>query len=150
VTIALERKVTWGEALVLQVHKSRVGLSPLVKEIQAIVGAWIGTRTTFAKLYEVTDVREMDDTERLRGWLLLTALGCKPQRWGLSDDAVPPAMDVERLRELLRRPDPRTRAHAGGRASTTTVSPIRGDSPHTSQDPRSDTRRYSPSEMAAA
>jgi DNA-binding Xre family transcriptional regulator len=54
------------------------------------------------------------------------------------------------LLRSVRQSDPQMRAQAGGRASTGTVSPIKGRRPDTSQDPRRDTRRYSPSELVAA
>jgi hypothetical protein len=104
VTQTMQRsELTWGDALVLKVHRARVGgtrvgLSPFVDAIRAAVGKHIGTRPTFAKLYDVTDVESMSEIERFRAWLLLTAIGEDPDDWGIRADVVPPAIDAERLR----------------------------------------------------
>lgn len=112
-------QLTWGDALVLKVHKTRVGLKPFVDAIQAAVGKNIGTRPTFAKLYEAQSVETMNELERYRAWLLLTAMGEDPDGWGVRAEVVPPAADIDRLcsvladnvRELVRHQglEPRTR-----------------------------------------
>ena len=98
---ALEHQLTWGEALVLRVRKSKGGMNPLVDAIRAAVGAWIGTRPTFAKLYDIEAVSEMDGTEQFRAWLVLTALGSDPDDWGIPKTVVPPAYDVKYLQKAL-------------------------------------------------
>jgi hypothetical protein len=94
-------ELTWGDALVLKVHKTRVGLKPFVDSIQAAVGRHIGSRPTFAKLYDVESVDDLSEIEAYRAWLLLTAMGEDPDDWGVRASVVPQATNVERLRELL-------------------------------------------------
>jgi hypothetical protein len=106
---------TWGDALVVKVHRTRVGLQPYVNAIQEIVGRHIGSRPTFAKLYDAKDVEELDPTERYRAWLLLTAMDENPDDWGLRDDSVPRGTSLRHLQRELRRVvrhqglEPRTR-----------------------------------------
>jgi hypothetical protein len=94
---------TWGDALVVKVHRTRVGLLPYVNAIQEVVGKHIGSRPTFAKLYDAAEVGELDATEKYRAWLLLTAMGESPEAWGVNDDAVPRGTSIKPLqRELAR------------------------------------------------
>ena len=94
-------QLSWGDALVLKVHRRRVGLQPYVDAIRAAVGKHIGTRPTFAKLYDVDDVSRLSEVDQYRAWLLLTAMGEDPDDWGIRASVVPPAHDVEHLRKLL-------------------------------------------------
>ncbi len=95
-----KKQVGFGEALVLEVHFRSSGLKPLTDAIRAAVGTHIGTRNTFAKLYEM-DEPPTEARDRFRAWLVLTALGQDPNKWGIGDDAVPPATDKETLRDLV-------------------------------------------------
>lgn len=94
------KTVGWGEAIQLEVHFRSPGLKPVVDAIHRAVGTSIGSRNTFAKLYECDDA-PATDIERWRAWLLLTALGQDPVAWRIDDSVVPPAYDVERLRTLV-------------------------------------------------
>jgi hypothetical protein len=107
-------QLTWGDALVLKIHRTRVGLKPFVDAIQAAVGKHIGTRPTFAKLYDAADVESMGEVEKYRAWLLLTAMGENPDVWGIRADVVPPASDVVRLRSVLIELVARPSAHPDG------------------------------------
>ena len=94
--------VGWGEALYLEVHLRSPGLKQLTDAIRLAVGDHIGTRNTFAKLFEMSEPpTELDPKDRFRAWLVLTALGQDPAVWGISDDTVPPSTDVNRLRDLI-------------------------------------------------
>lgn len=104
------RQVGWGEALVLEVHYRSPGLKPVVDAIQKAVGD-VGTRNTFAKLFDVID--EPVGKDRWRAWLLLTALGQDPSEWNIGDDVVPPAYDPDKLRTLVRSWSPWITACAG-------------------------------------
>lgn len=98
------KQVGFGEALVLEVHYRSPGLKPLTDAIRTAVGSHIGTRNTFAKLYEMTEPPDRaNPKDRYRAWLLLTALGQDPAAWGIGDDAVPPSTDQNALRGMLSR-----------------------------------------------
>jgi hypothetical protein len=97
-----ETHLTWGDALVLKVHRTRHGMKPCVAAIQEAVGPWIGSRTTFAKLYDVDRPDDLDASEAFRAWLLLTALGEDPAEWGIQESAVPRGFVAEQLRAVLR------------------------------------------------
>ncbi len=96
---------SWGDALVVATFKAPGGLNVAVSRIRAEAGPQIGVRNTFAKLLHVTDVSSLRGRDQLRAWLLLVALGQEPRDWGLTDDVVPPAYDVDRLRASLRSED---------------------------------------------
>lgn len=104
-TTKFKRVANWGEALVLEVHFNSPGLNPVVEAIRAALGTGIGSRNTFAKLYDCEQPPE-GEQERFRAWLVLTALGQDPNDWLIGDDCVPPANDVERLRALVRSQSP--------------------------------------------
>lgn len=94
------RTVSWGDALLVETFKAG-GMAPLIRIIQAEVGEVIGARVTFSKLLQTTRPDELTKTDRWRTWLLLTAARNDPADWGISDDAVPPAIDIDRLRAAL-------------------------------------------------
>lgn len=96
-----ERKIGWGQALFLEVGYHSPGLKPVVGAIHRAVGPDVGTRNTFAKLYD-SDTAPESVKERWRAWLLLTALGQDPAAWQIGDDIIPAAHDLERLRDLVR------------------------------------------------
>ena len=94
--------VGWGEALYLEVHLRSPGLKQLTDAIRLAVGDHIGTRNTFAKLFEMSEPpTELDPKDRFRAWLVLTALGQDPEAWGIGEDTVPPSTDTNRLRDLI-------------------------------------------------
>ena len=95
------RSATWGDDLVLELFHSGGGLKGAVDRIRDVVGPIVGTRNTFAKLLRTDSVDELDEAERLRAWLLLTTIGTDPSTFGIDDEAVPRAFDVERLRDEL-------------------------------------------------
>lgn len=90
-----QRVVGWGEALLLEVHHSG-GLNPLVTDIRRALGKQIGVRNTFAKLYDSPEP-PVEEVDRFRAWLILTAIGQDPSAWGLSNDDVPPGYDARKL-----------------------------------------------------
>jgi hypothetical protein len=94
-------EITWGDALVIKVHRTRVGLKPYVDAIQEAVGRNIGSRTTFAKLYDVREASDLDELDGYRAWLLLTAIGEDPDDWGVRSSVVPRATDPAALRSFL-------------------------------------------------
>lgn len=97
------KTVGWGEALLLEVHHDGRGLNPLVKTITEAAGQ-LGVRNTYAALYELEDAPTSDDPkDYFRAWLVLVALGQDPEAWGVRDDAVPVAYDVNKLRDLIYR-----------------------------------------------
>lgn len=97
-----KKQVGFGKSLVLEVHFHSNGLKPLTDAIRRAVGDHIGTRNTFAKLYEMDEPPDEDNPkDRYRAWLLLTALGEDPREWGISDDAVPPTTDQDALKDML-------------------------------------------------
>ena len=97
-----QRTVGWGEALYLEVHLRSPGLKQLTDAIRLAVGEHIGTRNTFAKLFDRGEPPdEMDPKDRFRAWLVLTALGQDPEAWGIGEDTVPPSTDTNRLRDLI-------------------------------------------------
>jgi hypothetical protein len=100
---AVTHRVTWGEALVVEAHRHRHagGLQAAVARIHDEVGPHIGTRNTFAKLYEVTHPRRLGERDRWRAWLVLTAFGQDPTEWGITDDCVPSAVSITALKRRL-------------------------------------------------
>lgn len=96
------REVTWGEGIVVAAFHSAGGLKVAVDHIHTVVGPYIGTRNTFAKLLRVEDPSVLAERDLFRAWLLLTALGEDAESWGISDGVVPNGHDPARLREELR------------------------------------------------
>ena len=94
-------EVNWGDALVVQAFRAPGGLKGAVDAIRAELGSTIGTRNTFAKLLRVEDPNELNDRDRFRAWLLVTALGGEAESFGINDEAVPHHFDVGRLRTDL-------------------------------------------------
>lgn len=144
-------ELTWGDALVLKVHHTRVGLKPFVEAIQAAVGRHIGTRPTFAKLYEVRDVSDLSEIEAYRAWLLLTAMGIDPDDWGIRASVVPPATDADRLQDMLTaavRDQVRGNQGLEGGASISVLSRA-GRAGATTQGTRPETPQYRPLALAA-
>lgn len=96
------KTVSWGEALIVQMHYTDGGLNKAISAIHSVVGArLVGTRNTFARLYRVTDPAAMKPIERFRAWLLLTALGVDPASWGIDDADVFQPFDAQELRSRL-------------------------------------------------
>jgi hypothetical protein len=132
-------ELSWGDRLVLKVHRTHVGMKPYVDAIQHAVGRHIGARTTFAKLYDVDRVEALSEVEAYRAWLLLTAMGENPDDWGVRASVVPQATDVERLRGLLQDLvrhqglEPRTRWFEVRGNSVVDAGPLSGSTPPTDQ-----------------
>lgn len=95
------RTVTWGDALIVETFKTPGGLRAVVRAIHAEVGNHIGSRNTFSKFYRVDDPAQLSATDQYRAWLLIAGFGLDPADWGLSNNVVPPAVDVDRLRAAL-------------------------------------------------
>lgn len=97
---------SWGEAL-----KRHVGrrLDPIVEALHPIYGPMIGSRNTFAKLFELEDEpRRME--YRIRALVLLVAIGQDPAMWNVTDDDFPPLYKLAKVRNALRRVvDPKSR-----------------------------------------
>lgn len=125
------REVVWGEALGVEADKAPRGLQGVVEVIRNQVGPTIGSRNTFAKLFETKDPDDLVYTDRWRAWLLLTALGIDANDWGVPDRAVPKAHDPASLavnlrvamevakREHRNRPRPQRRRRLSPAASLT-------------------------------
>jgi hypothetical protein len=96
-----ERPITWGEALRTEIEH-RPGLARIVRSVRAELGPVIGTRTTFAKLFEVERPEDLDESEQFRAWLVLTSVGFRPRDWGIDPaPAVPPGYNRKRLELVL-------------------------------------------------
>lgn len=94
---------TWGDRLALTVRK-RGGLAAAWRRISSQVGPHLGSRTTFAELFDLDDP-PTDDVVSLRAWTLLTTIGENPSDWGLPTEGVlPPAFEPDRVRDLLSAP----------------------------------------------
>jgi hypothetical protein len=91
--------IGWGDRLKLKADKEG-GLNPHVDRIRAAVSPLIGSRNTFAKLFDL-DVPPADEKTRLRAWVLLLSLGADPDAWGVGDVQPPPAINVEALETLF-------------------------------------------------
>lgn len=102
----ITREVGWGDAIVVELFKTVGGLKVTIEAIQSELGPTIGNRNTFAKLLRMDDPADLNDKDRWRAWLLLTALRQTPEDWGISNDIVPGLYDPEliatRLHELVR------------------------------------------------
>ncbi len=89
-----QQVVTWGQSLQLAVHKGG-GMNSAVGRIQLALHH-IGSRATFSKLQAVQSPDDLDETDRYRAWLLLTAIGEDPASWGLGAVVLPEAVDHDR------------------------------------------------------
>lgn len=105
-TTQASREVTWGDGLVVAAFHADGGLKAAVDRIHAAVGPHIGNRNTFAKFLRVEDPGTLRERDRFRAWLLITALGEDAPAWGVSDDVVPSAFDLEELRCAIRDSNP--------------------------------------------
>ncbi len=94
------RRVTWGQALRIQVHDAG-GLKPATERIRRVVGDWPGSRNTFAKLFTST-APPKEGADALRAWLLLCAVGETPEEWGVSDAKLPTGFDTKEVCDLLK------------------------------------------------
>ena len=116
------RSFSWGDGLVVAAFKAPGGLKQAVDRIHEHVGPYIGVRNTFSKLLTVDDPGTLNPKDQLRAWLLITALGDRPEAWGIPDKVVPKVFDIEELRTVLPRLDSNqqpagypVRRKAGGR-----------------------------------
>lgn len=95
---ACQRKVTWGEYLELAINQGP-GLKPLVDVISHATGGWLGTRNTFAKLFDLEEPPLAATREYDRAYALLIAVGEQPDDWGVDEDLVSELL--KRGRDLL-------------------------------------------------
>ncbi|MCW2498126.1 hypothetical protein [Jatrophihabitans sp.] len=105
-TTQAQRRLSWGDSLVIAAYHAPGGLNHAVTRIQAACGEVIGSRNTFGKLSKIATVDRIPRRDVFRAWLLVVALGEDPADFGLSDDVVPPAYELASLRRLL--PEPST------------------------------------------
>lgn len=101
-SLASPEPETWGESLRRHVMR-RGNLNVSVKRIREVTGdPMIGTRNTFAKLFEMKE-EPTNQRDRLRAYLLLVSLGYDPAGWGLSNDDLPRAFAAtDELVSILR------------------------------------------------
>lgn len=67
------------------------GLAPLVElVIRPLTSPMIGSRNSFRELLRLDDFASADPVEKIRLWLLLTAVGETPGEWGITDLVLPP------------------------------------------------------------
>lgn len=92
---------TWGQSLLLCVREVPGGLHAVATAAGMELGPLIGSRNTFAKLYQAKSPADLSEADRLRAWVVLVAIGEDPQHWGLGDVEWPPGVDQERLRSSL-------------------------------------------------
>lgn len=95
---ACRRPVTWGQHLLLTAV-NRHGLKAAVDAISDTTGGVLGTRNTFAKLFDLETPPDVATKEYDRAYALLLALGEDPADWGIDDDFVPALL--KRSRDLL-------------------------------------------------
>ena len=96
-TAKVMREVSWGDALLVEASKFPRGLQGAVEIIRADLGPQIGSRNTFAKLFQAEGPGALTVTDRWRAWLLLVTLGSDPADWGIGRDVVPRAIDASAL-----------------------------------------------------
>jgi hypothetical protein len=99
------QEVTWGEAIVVAAFKAPRGLNGAVQSIQHELGPAVGSRNTFSKYLRIDSPEGLTSKDHFRVWLLLTALGADPSRWGIRDEVVPGGYDLDRLKAVLPRLD---------------------------------------------
>ena len=99
------REVTWGPAIYAEIRTYKGGLKRIVQIALDEVGPTVGVRATFAKLFDL-DAPPSAPADRLRAWIVITALGEDPEDWGLSTDDIPKSINVNHLREVLIRQSP--------------------------------------------
>lgn len=95
---ACQRKVTWGEYLELEVNRGP-GLKPLVDVISGSTGGMLGTRNTFAKLFELADPPATPGRALDRAYALVVCIGADPDDWGINEEHVSEVL--KRGRDLL-------------------------------------------------
>lgn len=96
---ACQRAVTWGEHLHLEVNHRGPGLKPLVDCIRIATGPALGTRNTFAKLFDLDRPPLAATVQYERAYALLVAAGQDPADWGIDEDLVSEVL--KRGRDLL-------------------------------------------------
>jgi hypothetical protein len=103
-----ERSYLWGRALKIEAIDAPGGLKRQVDRIRDAVGPTIGTRNTFANLFDRTDPpsQDRDPIEALRARLLVDAIGLDPAEWGVETVELPGAIDPERVLSLVGASDP--------------------------------------------
>ncbi len=113
-----ERSYLWGRALKIEAIDAEGGLNRQVERIRSAVGATIGSRNTFAKLFTLTDPPDpnRDPIDALRARLLVEAIGLEPSEWGVADVPLPAAFDPERVLVLVggRQGEPVREGHQSG------------------------------------
>jgi hypothetical protein len=97
-----EHAYPWGRALKLEAIDAPGGLKGQVDKIRDAVGDSIGTRNTFAKLFDLT-APPSDRGDALRARLLVEALGLDLVEWGVDRVPFPPAFDPDRVPVLVAR-----------------------------------------------
>lgn len=92
---------TWGQSLLLTVHDADVGLKNIALAMRVVAPRSAVSGTTLATLYKVANIHEMDDDDRYRAWIVLTALREDLDEWGIDASALDPNVDAEKLRRHL-------------------------------------------------
>lgn len=117
-----ERVHTWGPSLKLEAIARPGGVHQQVQRIRTACGVTIGSRNTFAKLFELDAPPDpsTDPVDAIRARLLVEAIGLEPEEWGVGDVVLPPGYDTHRVLELVgggggaERPTVPGGDHAGG------------------------------------
>ncbi len=95
---------TLGDALVLDTFKHPGGLKAAYAKIHRTVGPVYGSINTFRKFLSIDNAEQLDEKDRFRLWLLLSAYEKDPSDYGVSDDDVPSHIDAEKLAKALVHP----------------------------------------------
>lgn len=101
------RAVRWGDALAAELNRTpdRRGLQAIIEAVDVATGTrrFRGVRGSYAHLIRL-DGPPTEPAACTRAWLTLTALGCDPAEWGLTehDDDLGPFMNRELLGRALR------------------------------------------------
>lgn len=99
------RVVTWGDALTAEIGRvpGGRGLQRIVDTVDRVAGqpAYRGVRNSYARLTRAPGP-PVDRTNAARAWLVLTALGCDPDEWGVGPDDLGPFLDRGKLAAALR------------------------------------------------
>lgn len=101
------RTYNWGESLRLEAAMADGGLKCATDKIATLVGSSIGSRSTFATLFDLAEP-PTEGRQAERAYLLLTALGQDPVNWGMANYE-PPKGWAETIIDL--------REHASGWSS---------------------------------